>query len=193
MPLPTRQSFKGALVSFQHATFELGPLVTRLTFTLIFWSATFAIVRFAPLLRSPVLAGPLTKLGEFVDEQVNIWVIAFQLLALIVTLLLSMVPLPVLESFRKASFEEAFRLYYNACLAVAGYSLLFQEWKSFVVFLLLGCAYPLPFAIIYRQYPTRAGTRRSAVMPNINHAPVVPVNPSPANALDSPPSESSSG
>ncbi len=193
MPLPTRQSFKGAWVSFRDATFELGPLVTRLTFTFIFWSATFAIIKFAPLLRSPVLAGPLTKLGEFVDEQVNIWVIVFQLLALIVTLLLSMVPLPVLENFRKASFEEAFRLYYNACLAVAGYSLLFREWKTLGVSLLLGCAYPLLLAIISWQYPTRAGTRRSAMMPNINHAPVVPVNPSPANAQDSPPSGLSPG
>ena len=110
---------------------------TRLTFTFVFWSGTFAFIRFDAMLRSPVLDQPLKDFGNLVNEQVNPWVVGVQAFVLLFIMGTLAFLIERLAAFRQIVREEAFRLYYNATLSGAGYSLIYGLRNSLVVFLLL--------------------------------------------------------
>ncbi len=121
MPLPTFRDLRAGVTQI----YNLWPLITRLVFTFVFWSGTFACIRFGAMLHSPVLDQPLKDLGNLVNEQVNLWVIGTQALVLVIIMGLLAFLIERLAIFRQILREEAFRLYYNATLSGAGYSLVF--------------------------------------------------------------------
>lgn len=145
MPKPTWKDLKDAIDPFK----DQEELLSRLSFTLLFWIIIFWLIKELPALQSPVLTNPLKELQDFTTGQVSGWLVAFQLIALALILLLSIIPINFLFRFRKVVLDESVRIYYNGCLTVSAYGLVNARWDMVRVFFTLGVLVPYLVRVVF--------------------------------------------